>query len=265
MISLDKSRSSTMVNTFFNFACLLTASISGHAATIPSSTAIPIVFTHTLEAGKVKSGDLVIAKTIQAILLPGKVLPKGATLTGHIVQSTPFIPDPTPYAIQKPSILSVHFDKVKWGNSTVDVSVLVRAISGAVASREASILHFRDESDSTGARTLVGGGQLSPLGRAILSPNGKVVGYNRKLGPVARLLASDYLTGESAIHCDATTTEQSLGVFSPDACGVYDLDSDSMPHNGSNGDGTFVLESRRNTVKLDAQSTSLLEVLGSKF
>src|ERR1035441_3030704 len=104
MISLDNSRSSTIVITLLNIAYLLTASISGRAATIPSSTAIPIVFTHTLEAGKIKSGDIIIAKTIQAIILPGKILPKGTTLTGHVVQSTPFIPDSTPYAIQKPSI-----------------------------------------------------------------------------------------------------------------------------------------------------------------
>ena len=137
MISLDKTRSSTIVITFLNLACLLSAGSSGHAATIPLSTAIPIVFTHTLEAGKVKPGDIISAKTIQAVILPGKILPRGTILTGHVVQSIPFIPNSAPYATQKPSILSIHFDKIAWGSSTTNISVLARAISGAMASREA--------------------------------------------------------------------------------------------------------------------------------
>ncbi len=265
MNSSDKSRSSAIVIAIITLICSLAANNYCHAESIPSFTAIPVVFTHTLEAGKAKSGDIVVAKTTQAVLLPDKMLPKGATLTGHIVQSTPFVLDPAPYAIQKPSILSIHFDRVAWGASTIPVAVLVRAVSGTVASHEASILHFRDETDSTGKRVLVGGSQFSPLEKKIVSPNGTVVGYNRKLGPFAHLASSDYVSGGSTIHCDATDTEQSLGIFSPNACGVYGLGSDSMTDNGSNGGGTFVLESRRDTVKLYAQSASLLQVVESKF
>ena len=76
-------------------------------------------------------------------------------------------------------------------------------------------------------------------------------------------MASYSVNGDSTIHCEATSTEQSSGIFSANACGVYGLDADSMAANGSTGDGTFTLESRRQSVKLYAGSAALLQVIGS--
>lgn len=265
MTSSDKSRSSTIVIAALSVICGLATGSYCQSQTISASTAIPVVFTHTVEAGKAKPGDIVTAKTIQAVLLSGKAVPRGATVTGHVVQSTPFVLDPTHYATQKPSILSIHFDKIAWGASTISVGVLVRAIAGSVASHEASIVHFRDESDSTGMRILIGGSQFSTVGTKIMSPVGTLVGYNSKLGAVGRLAASEYESGDSTIGCNATNTEQALGIFSPDACGVYGMGSNAMTNNGSTGGQTFVLESRRDTVKLFAGSAWLLQVLEAKF
>jgi hypothetical protein len=78
------------------------------------------------------------------------------------------------------------------------------------------------------------------------------------------LLASDYVAGDSTLHCNATSTEQSVGIFSANACGVYGLDEASMPENGSSGKGAFVLESRHETVKLYAGSAALLQVTGAE-
>jgi hypothetical protein len=245
--------------------CLALGGNPGQAETIPPSTAIPVIFTQTLEAGKAGPGATVIAKTTEAVYLPGgQVLPKGTTLIGHVVESAPFHFNPAPYAVQTPSALSVHFDKIAEGGSTLPVSLEVRAISGPVAAHEASILHFRDETDTTGTRTLIGGSEYSPLESEVLSPDGDIVGYNRAQGVFARLLARDYVVGDSTLHCEATSTEQSLGIFSANACGVYGLDEASMPENGSKGDGAFVLESRHETVKLYAGSAALLQVTGAE-
>lgn len=68
-----------------------------HATVLPTSTAIPLRFTHTTDAGKAKPGDAVVAKTIQIVRLPeGQVLPKGASVVGHVVESRRFTFDPTP-------------------------------------------------------------------------------------------------------------------------------------------------------------------------
>lgn len=237
------------------------ASVSAKAQSIPTSTAIPVSFLQTIEAGKAKTGSNVLAKTTQVVTLPGgQVIAKGTILIGHVVESTPFVFSHAPYAVQNPSVLSIHFDRIEVG-STIPVNLSVRAIAGPVASREASILHFRDETDSTGTRILVGGNQFSPLESEVISSRDELVGYNRKQGVFARLLASDYVSGESTIHCDSTNSEQSIGVFSASACGVYDLSAASIVDNGSNGRGTFSLQSRRDAVKLYAASEALLQVI----
>jgi hypothetical protein len=244
--------------------CIAAPSILAQAEAIPSSTAIPVIFTHTLQAGVAKPGEIVTAKTTQSVLLPGgKALPLGTVLTGHVVQSTPFVFDPTPYAVQKPSVLSVHFDTIAEGGTTIPVNLSVRAITGPVAAHEASIPHYRDETDSTGIRTLIGGSQVSPLGSTVTSPSGDIVGYSRKQGVFARLIANDYTVGDSVGRCDATESEQSVGIFSADACGVYELDTASLSHNGSSGDGIFVLTSTHNTVKLHSMSAALLQAVGA--
>src|ERR1700683_4042421 len=129
----------------------LTAAVSGLAQALPPSTAIPIVLTRSVEAGQARAGDVVTAKTMQAVFLPdGHVLAAGVTVTGHVVASTAFVYDATPYAVQKPSVLSVHFDNIADAGAVIPVTLAVRAIAGPVASHEAEIPHDLDEQDWSG-------------------------------------------------------------------------------------------------------------------
>lgn len=240
----------------------LTAAVSGLAQAIPASTAIPIVLTRTVEAGQAKAGDVVTAQTMQAVFLPGgQVLPAGVTLTGHVVASTPLVYDATPYAVQKPSVLSVHFDNIAEGGTVVPVTLAVRAIAGPVTSHEAEIPHEMDELDWSGTRILVGGESTSALEKTVLAADGSVVGYNRKQGVFARLLAAERLNRGAEVRCGATETEQSVGIFSADACGVYGLNTVALMESGTGEGGTFVLASRERPVELYAGSTALLEVM----
>jgi hypothetical protein len=230
------------------------------AQPIPASTAIPIVLTKTVAAGRAHPGDSISATTLQAVLLPGaRVLPAGTPLTGHIVTATSFHFDATPYAAQQPSTLSIHFDAIDEHGSTIPVSLSLRAIAGPVASHEAQIPHLLDETDWSSTRDLIGGETTSPLDKTIQAPDGTIVGYNRTQGLFAHLLAA-VSPADANLICDATSTEQSLGLFSADACGVYGLNTVSLANNGVN-DGTFLLESRQRSVQLDAGTTALFEVL----
>jgi hypothetical protein len=265
MISFVRLVPSIALAGLLGMGCLAMGSNPGQAATIPPSTAIPVIFTQTVEAGKAGPGAAVVAKTTEAVYLPGgQVVPRGTTLIGHVVESAPFHFNPAPYAVQAGSTLAVRFDKIAEGDSTISVSLEVRAITGPVAAHEASIPHYRDETDTTGTRVLIGGSEFSPLQSEVLSPDGDIVGYNRAQGVFARLLANDYVSGGATLHCEATSTEQSVGIFSANACGVYGLDEASMPQNGSGGNGAFVLESRHETVKLYAGSAALLQVTGAE-
>jgi len=245
--------------------------------TIPPSTAIPVVLTRSVAAGQSKPGDAVFAKTLQAVLLPhGRVLPSGTPLIGHVVASTPFAFDATPYAAQKPSVLSIHLDSIAIpstiarvssvqvaavAGAVVPVNLALRAIAGPVASHEAETPHGLDEIDWSPARSLIGGETTSALETTVLAPDGGIAGYNRGQGVFARLIASVSADPNAGIRCNATDTEHSVGIFSADACGAYGLNSVSLMSNGSHDDGTFVLESRQRSVKLYAGSTALLEAL----
>jgi hypothetical protein len=263
MVVSGKSISSVVLALLVGIGGIAAAEISGQAETIPVATAIPVIFTQTLDAAKAKPGEAVTVKTTQVVLLPGgETIPSGTPLIGHVIEATPFVFNPAPYAVQKPSVVSVHFDKIATSGSTIPVSFSVRAIAGPVASHEASILHYRDETDSTGTRILIGGSEFSPVESQVLSPRGDVVGYNRKNGVFARLIAEDYESKNSVLDCAATDSEQSVGIFSASACGVYGMDAASMSDSGVNGDGAFVLESNSETVKLYAKSEALLQVVG---
>lgn len=228
---------------------------------LPQSTAIPVRFEHSVDAKTAKMGDAVTAKTMQVVVLPGgSTVTKGSVLVGHVVAAQAFHFDPAPYAHQKPSVLSIHFDTLKAGDEVLPVNVSVRAIASTIDSRDATYPHGLDETDHPGMMTMIGGIQYSPLEKQIRLDGGNVIGYNRKNGVFARLIPSEYSGAGATMRCDGTTTEQSVAIFSPDACGVYGFGGAYMPAGGQDGSGTFTLALPGHTMKLYAGSTALLEV-----
>ena len=227
---------------------------------VPPSTAVPVRFVHSVDARKAKPGDLVFAKTLQVIVLPGgQRLPKGTLLKGHVVDARPLRFDPAPGAEQKASRLSIHFDKIQQGNLILPVNLSVRALATTLESEDAAVPHYLDETNTLGTMDLIGGEEFSPLDKAIKDDNGDVIGYNRKKGVFAPLSESDDAATIASGKCGPTTTEQSVAIFSPSACGLYGFVDESMPHAGRRRSGTFTLESQDHSVKLYTGSTALLE------
>jgi hypothetical protein len=224
---------------------------ASRATTLPDQTTIPVIFTHTVNSGKAKAGDVVTAKTMQVVLLPnGDQLPKGTLVTGHVVENRPFKFDETPYAAQQASYLSIQMDRVVDKGVPSPVATSVRALANASSVEEALTPRRTDETDSLGTMVLVGGGHYSPIGKLVtVGPEDDIVGYNKKQGVFARLLPGGF-------GCDGTQTEQSVGIFSPDACGLYGFVSDHLSASG----GAFRLESTHHTVTLYAGSAALLQV-----
>ena len=226
---------------------------ASRAITLPGQTTIPVVFTHTENSAKAKAGDVVRAKTMQVVLLPnGDQIPKGSLIIGHIVEARPFKFDDTPYAAQQPSYLAIKIDQVvdKSGPSSVVASV--RALANHNDVEEALTPHGIDESDSLGTMTMVGGAHYSPIDKHVTAgPEDDIVAYNKKHGVFARLLWG-------GTSCPATQTEQSVGIFSPDACGLYGFGSVHLSEDSAGG--TFRLSSTHQTVILYAGSAALLQV-----
>jgi hypothetical protein len=217
------------------------------ATTLPSDTAVPVVFTHTIDSGKAKAGDVVTAKIMQVVVLPnGEQLAKGTLVTGHVVEARPFKFDETPYAAQQPSYLAIQIDHV--GSEPVATSL--RAMATALATQEALMPHRTDESDSLGTMVMLGGAHYSPIAKRVTDgPDDDTVGYNKKQGVFARLLPG-------GAGCAGTQTEQSVAIFSPNACGLYGFVGEYL----SAEKGTFRLESTHRTVSIHSGSAALLQV-----
>ncbi len=220
---------------------------AARAITLPSETAIPVMFTHTLDSRKAHAGDVVTAKTMQVVLLAtGEQLPKGTLVTGHVVEARPFKFDETPYTVQQPSYLSIQIDRV----ADSPVAISVRTLASAQAVGEALTPQRIDETDSLGTMVLVGGAHYSPIGKRVTDGLfDDIVGYNKKQGVFARLLPGGG-------GCEGTPTEQSVAIFSPDACGLYGF----VDYHLTAKDNSFRLTSAHFSVILRSGSAALLQV-----
>jgi hypothetical protein len=187
------------------------------------------------------------------VLLDGSQLPKGTLVTGHIVEARAFKYDDTDYAVQQPSYLTIKMDTV---GSAAPVVASVRALASAFSAQDAEAPQRTDDTDTLGTVVLVGGAHYSPIDKHVLAgQDDDVVAYNRRQGVYAHLMTAEYPGG---LHCAGTQTEQAVGVFSPDACGLYGFPGTSLSENAA--DGTFRLSSTRRTVVLRSGSAALLQV-----
>lgn len=102
------------------------------ASPLPAGTAVPVTFSHALDAAKLKVGDPVIVKTNQVILASGgQRIPSGSQLTGSIVEVQ------SSGASTDPSELSIRFDTLRVGDQVIPVHVALRALASFVDSYSA--------------------------------------------------------------------------------------------------------------------------------
>jgi hypothetical protein len=182
---------------------------------VPPGTAIPVRFVRSVDAKRARCGDRVIAKTLQIVFLPGgQRLPKGTLLVGHVVDAQPYHFDPEPYAHQKASSISIHFDLIVNGDLNLPVNLSVRALANTFESQWAPRPHYHDETDGAGTMILIGGAEFSPFDQTVRDDSGDVIAYNRKGSLFARLLPSDDPVSKTRPNCSSTSTEQSVAIFS---------------------------------------------------
>jgi hypothetical protein len=215
---------------------------------------LPITFTKSVSAKGSHQGDSFVAKTTQAVrLADGEVIPGGAKIVGHVVLATPFVYDTTPYARQKESVLSIHFDSIEIDHKAVPLNVKVRAMADSINSQEART-PINHDIDASGATTQIGGDQRYPWNAPVTDENGDVVAYSRRGGVYAHLIAS----GE----CDGSSVEVSVGIYSASACGLYGFGQTVAQETGSGSNpSTLTLVSSHHSPKIWQTSTALLEVL----
>jgi hypothetical protein len=223
-------------------------------AWLDAPTTLPIVFTQSISADHAKVGDLVSARTIQAVQLPGGgLIPSRTRVTGHVIATNGFAYDKTPYAHQKQSTLSIRFDSLEMKDTSLPLNVTVRAIADPITSWDADKPKSTDL-DSLSTLTQIGGDRLVPSQSEVVNRDGDVVAYNRRGGVYAHLIGNG--------SCDGSTVEVSVGLYSASACGVYGFSGVTALERGSTGaPSTLTLVSTHGSPKLWKHTTALLEVL----
>jgi hypothetical protein len=243
----------------FTLAFASAFAAQGHAATdavaqLPSHATLPITFTQTVSAAHAKPGDVVLAKTTQAVkLTDGRDVPSGSVVKGHVLASTTFTYDKTPYAKQAPGLLEIQIDSLQARGQTIPLHVSLRAMADPITTWGAYESKSSDL-DPDATTTQVGGDLLTPSQNEILDRNGDVVGYNKKGGEFAHLIANS----RGPIQCDGGDTEQPVSRFSASACGLYGFAEASLTSFDSSRIG---LVSTHTTPQIWKHSTALLETM----
>lgn len=235
-------------------ACAQTAPAHTPAPVLDAPTTFPIEFMNNVAARNARPGDTVVARTMQLVRLDdGAIVPKGTRITGHILAANPFVYDKTPYAVQKPSVLSMRFDSIEIERQAVPLDVTVRAMADPITSGDART-PINHDIDPSGATVQIGGDQRYPWNAPVTNEDGDVVAYSRKSGVYAHLIASG--------NCDGSSVEVSVGIYSASACGLYGFDRTSAEEMGSAAHpSTLTLVSTHGSPKIWKYSTALLEVL----
>lgn len=245
-------------------ACVALAAaliVSGTLLAQAQPTAVPVQLEQTLDSAHLKAGDAVRMKTLQPVVLDkGQAVPKAALLVGHVVAERAYRMDPAPYAQQAPSALSIHVDAIVTESGRIPVAATLRALADAPDAEAARNREYQNEFDTEGMIRLVGGDQLRPWDKTIRDKNDAVVGYERKQGNVARLLESLRAQQTGApLHCAATASEQAIGVFSADACGLYGLEKTVLVSSGT-AQEAITFERAQGNVHLERGSAALLMI-----
>ncbi|QMV18436.1 hypothetical protein GOB94_06865 [Granulicella sp. 5B5] len=227
---------------------------SATAAQLPAHATLPISFTKTVSASHSRPGDTIQARTTQAIhLVDGRVVPAGTLVTGHILAAKAFAYDETPYAKQVPGVLEIQFDSLQVQGQSIPLHVSLRAMADPLTGWHAADPPPSDM-DPLGTLTQVGGDQLVPSQKEIRDRNGDVVGYNKKGGAYAHLIANV----RGPVNCDAGDTEQPMSQFSASACGLYGFTNMSLT---SFDDSHIGLVSTHSTPQIWKHSIALLETM----
>lgn len=237
------------------FLALATGLRAETETSIPAGTVLPVSLNSTLSSAKCKPGQVITARVMQDVPLPGgSRIRAGAKVIGRIVSVTPA-------ANGTRANISLRFDTLKTSKGKFPIATNLRAIASFMEVEEAQIpIMGADRGTPEDAYTT-----LQIGGDAVYRGGGPVVGFGGKVGePVyngvlSRLSSNPDRGCRGAIN--ANDTPQALWVFSSDACGAYGLPNLTIRRAGRTKPvGEIVLESTKGQVNVRAGAGILLRV-----
>jgi hypothetical protein len=215
------------------------------------STILPVQLSSTISLDKAAPGQPISARIAQDVALEnGAVLRRGTKVLGHIVSVT----------AGNPSRIAFTFDRIEYSKSnTVSIATNLRALASNLEIDSASLPTTGPDrgTPSVWWNTVQVGGE-GLYGSGPLMSGEQVVGrWVWGGGAVGQIEASGKCRGDVA----GNAREQSLWLFSTDACGVYGYADVAIEHAGRTSPaGEITLTSTNPNLKIRAGSGILLRV-----
>jgi hypothetical protein len=224
---------------------------------LPVGTAIPVTFTHTLDALKLKVGDPIIAKTDQVIILAGgQRIPRGAKLIGSVIEVQPMI------SSGGPSELAIKFGTLRLRDRSFSIHVAIRAMASFVDSYSTRSPAVDHGYPNDSVYRQVGGDYFYP-NDTVYSNEWDEVGKDSNYGVFVKLRNVQPSDSRNHVVCDSTDNLQSVGVFASSACGVYGFQDLTIDASGSDNSAIIRFHSTKHAVKIAYNSTALFQVAGT--
>lgn len=256
MQSIRNNNLRSMVAFLLIFPTAGFAASRAKTAPLPDGTAIPIVFTHTINARREKQGDKVTAKTMQVIFYgSSQSIAKGSLVVGHVVGASYTGKD-------QPSAVTIQFDRIVAKQNAISICVAARAMANTIDAYNASMESTSLDTSPSMGTTLIGGDHVRPGSKQVYAIDGDDVGISNRFGIFSRLEPGEPHGNSTPAACSGVSTLQSVAIFSSRACGLYgfpdihmSLTGNTTPH------GEIELQSDHNEVEIHAGSAALLQVI----
>jgi len=231
-----------------------------NASSILAGTILPVILRTTIEADKMKQGQMIRGEIAQDVPLPGSTkIRKGSKVEGHVVEVAPA-------GNGSSAKISIRFDKVYSGGKTIAMATDLRALAGFMEVHEAGL---PDETAGEGqvanwwTTTQIGGESVYGAGGPVMSAEDAslVVGKAVNNGVLVEVRAKEGTKCRGAIK--ENHNPQAMWVFSSDPCGVYGIQNVNIEHAGRTEPvGMIVLEMAGRNTKVRSASGMLLRVIG---
>jgi hypothetical protein len=261
----------------FFFASLLLSALAFAQNIIPPGTVLPAELNSSLNTRKSKPGQLIRAKIMQDVPLPGKKkIRAGTRITGHVLSVRAANG-------AQPAELTLRFERLEFAHQSLPVRVHLRAMASVMEVEYAQVPPSgpdRGTPWSWTTRNLIGGGVaygeggpvaygFDVVGRetadGVLAPVEPAAG-----AAISRPVAWNFFGARrsepwSSCRGDVTGNNQpqALWLFSPDACGVYGINV-AIAHTGRTEPiGQITLIAKHNNFNVESGSGLLLRVSGA--
>lgn len=183
-------------------------------SSVPAGTVLPVRLNSSVSSAKGKQEQVVTARIMQTVPLPGgSKIRAGTQVVGHVVELKPA-------SGGSGARITIRFDTLRLSKSTIPLNTSLRALASRMEVADAEMPTSSDEATPASSWTTVQvGGEVVYRGGGHVMDGETVVGEPVYDGVLSRVRANGDRGCQGPI--DDNDQPQAMWVFSSDACGTY--------------------------------------------